>query len=310
MSSKDKDSSMSRFEELDPDQYANWKSTKDSIIYSREESKRGLRAVSLTAARSAMSRAANALEGLDRKMTSLCQSWVNVKLETLKYNKSGQKRARISMEQVSASEDSESGSQQEVVSVTSETSEDDGVGDEYEDEESDGSSASVTELDVTTAVAKVAVDVIADLMPAFVKTPSYEGAFMSLRTNLAMTPGCKVAKVVLDKAFEGSGDDVAEWEANFLKENPDEDVGGANEDAEKDFTKVSSILIPLMEEESRTADVSKEVQGMLKVTFKNFLDGIRNAVEADGKSLTVEECMVAATGLWLKYKDTPEEFST
>jgi hypothetical protein len=267
--------------------------------------------LTVTAARSYMSKAANALGGLDHRMTRLSQSWVNVKLEAQKYNKSGQKRARITMEQVSASEDSDNGSQ-EVVSVASGSSEDDGGEAEYEGESegSDESSVGTSELEVTAAVAKVAVDVIADLMPAFVKTPSYEGAFMSLRTNLAMTPGCKVSKVVLDKAFEGSGEDVAEWEADFLKENPDEDVGGANEDAEKDFTKVSSILIPLMEKESRTADLSKEVQSMLKVTFKNFLGGIRNAVEADGKVLTMEECMVAATGLWLKYKDTPEEFST
>jgi hypothetical protein len=102
-----------------------------------------------------MSKAVNALEGLDQNMTSLCQSWVNVKLETLKYNKSGQKRARMTMEQVSASEDSDNGSQ-EVVSVASGSSEDDGAEAEYEDEseESDESSVGTTELEVTAAVAK------------------------------------------------------------------------------------------------------------------------------------------------------------
>jgi hypothetical protein len=43
MSSKDKDSKMSRFEELDPNQYANWKATKDSIVYADGQLGYGLR---------------------------------------------------------------------------------------------------------------------------------------------------------------------------------------------------------------------------------------------------------------------------
>ena len=66
MSSKDKDSKMSRFEELDPDQFANWKHTKDSIGHCRGVLNYGLRpGKTLKAAQSSMSKAVKALEGLD-----------------------------------------------------------------------------------------------------------------------------------------------------------------------------------------------------------------------------------------------------
>ena len=70
MSSKDLAKKMSRFEELDPAQFANWKSTKDLIIYARGELKHGLCSGTLAkTAQSSMSKAANALEGLDQNMT-------------------------------------------------------------------------------------------------------------------------------------------------------------------------------------------------------------------------------------------------
>ena len=62
---------MSRFEELDPNQYANWKITKESMVYADGQLDHGLRQgknLTVTAARSYMSKAANALGGLDQNV--------------------------------------------------------------------------------------------------------------------------------------------------------------------------------------------------------------------------------------------------